>query len=92
MSDLVPAEEIERIVGVARHSVEHWGRAVSAEQKVYILHSRECLDRGGDLRDCPYSIALDQGLAMDRWADYEDQPVALWVSAATGRLVPFKTM
>src|SRR6516225_10738811 len=59
LTDLVPAKDIERIVGVARHPIEHWGRAVSTEQTVYILHSKECLDKGGELRDCPYSEALD---------------------------------
>lgn len=91
MTDLVPAKDIERIVGVARHPIEHWGRAVSTEQTVYILHSKECLDKGGELRDCPYSIALGLGIAMGRWAGYEDRPVPLWVSAATGRLVPLRS-
>lgn len=92
MSDLVPAEDIERIVGANRHAESHYGRAVSAEQKVYILHSQECKDSGVDLRECPFSIALDRGIPLDRWADFEDMPVELWVSAATGRLIPMRRL
>lgn len=77
MSDIVPAEDIERIVGMERHPTEHWGRAVSAEQRVYILHSRECLDSGRDLRECPYSLALDNGIDPFDWT--EDVPVSLWL-------------
>lgn len=31
MSDLVPADQIEQIVGIRRHRQAHFGRAVSAE-------------------------------------------------------------
>jgi hypothetical protein len=75
MTDLVPPTEIERIVGVPRHATEHWGRAVSDEQRVYILHSRECLDSGIDLRYCAYSVALDDGIDPRRWT--EDVPLLL---------------
>lgn len=90
MSNLVPAEDIERIVGVARHQTKHYGRADSAEETVYVLHSRDCKDSGIDLRDCPYSIALDRGIHMDRWSNYQDRPMELWVSAGNGRLVPMR--
>lgn len=59
MTDLVPTDEIEGIVGAARHPTEHIGRRVG--QTFYILHSRECLDGGVDLRECVYSVALDRG-------------------------------
>jgi hypothetical protein len=38
------------------------------EQTVYILHSRECLTSGIDLRDCRFSLALDRqiGDRLDR--------------------------
>lgn len=88
MTNLVPRAEIEQIVGVVRHATEHVGRAVSVEQTVYILHSQECLDRDIDLRDCPFSLALDKGISGARWSGFQDEPVELWVSAATGRLVP----
>ena len=92
MTDLVPTEDIERIVGVARRQTVHCGRAVSAEQRVYILHSKDCLDSGIDLRKCPFSLALDLGISLHRWAKFEDLPVELWVSAATGRLVPMRRL
>jgi hypothetical protein len=60
MTFLVPPENIEEIVGVSRHHDQHWGRAVSAQRRVYILHSQECLDAfkaivdsETDLRDRP---------------------------------------
>lgn len=89
MTELAPAD-IERIVGARRHPVYHYGRAVSAEQVVYILHSQDCLDSGRDLRQCRYSKALDRGINTDEWAGLEDTPVRLWLSAAaTARLTPF---
>jgi hypothetical protein len=75
MSDRVDAELIEGLVGVERHPIEHWGRAVSAEQRVYILHSQQCIDAVPDLRDCPFSWALDLGIDVERWV--EDEPVRL---------------
>ena len=90
MTDLVPATDIERIVGADRHPTAHLGRAISAEQRVYILHSHECLRNaaalGQDLRECPYSIALDQGLIVEDWADHQDQVIGL--SIDTGALMP----
>lgn len=84
MSDLVDSAQIEQIVGVPRHRTEHWARAVSTEQTVYILHSRECLTSGVDLRECLFSRALDKGIDVGRWV--EDVPVHVHVNA--GRLVP----
>jgi len=86
MTDLVPAADIERIVGVARHPKVHYGRAVSSERTVYILHSRECLESGIDLRECRFSIALDRGIKAETWGDFEDVPVA--VGVWDGRLMP----
>jgi hypothetical protein len=77
VSDLVPAAQIEGIVGVARHPTEHWGRAVSAQRTVFILHSAECRASGRDLRWCPYSLALDEGIEDEDWAGWEDRPVRL---------------
>ena len=85
MSEIVPREHIESIVGSPRQKYLHMARAVSAEQTVYILHSFECLDTYRDLRDCPYSIALDEGINEDLW------PQDVCVEAAidsTGYLVP----
>ncbi len=89
MSDLVAVEDIERIVGVRRRPTEHWGRAVSDEGRVYILHSQECRDGGVDLRLCPFSIALDYGIDESDWD--EDVPLLVEVEArsdGTSRLVP----
>lgn len=88
MTQLVP-EHIERIVGVKRDQELHYGRAVSAEQTVYILHSKECVDSGIDLRDCPFSLALDLGISLDVWAGHEDMPVEL-VVLSCGELAPLR--
>ncbi len=91
MSDLVPASDIERIVGVKRHPRIHIGRAVSAEQTCYVLHSQACLDSGIDLRWCTYSIALDAGIEdLDVWTSRQDVPVVLVVRA--GRLIPLRVL
>lgn len=86
MSKLVPATEIEQIVGESRHATMHIGRAVSEEETVYILHSQECKDSGIDLRACPLSLAMDRGIESESWAGFEDRPVALGI--IHDRLVP----
>lgn len=88
MSALVPSEDIERIVGARRRANRHLARAVSAEETVYILHSAECRGSGIDLRDCPFSLALDNGIRLDEWR--QDVPVTVWVEGlgASARLVP----
>jgi hypothetical protein len=89
MSALVHAE-IETIVGAQRHPTEHYGRAVMAEQTVYVLHSQQCKDTTPDLRDCPYSVALDQGIEdafpWTAWARVQGQPARLEIRR--GYLVP----
>lgn len=77
MVDLVPAEEIERIVGAHRHAHQHLGRAVTAEQIVYVLHSQKCKDSGIDLRKCEWSRALDNGIDPADWHGHEDRAVVL---------------
>lgn len=84
MSDVVPAEGIERIVGERRQPMAHVARAVAHEQRVYILHSEACLAVRPDLRKCPWSLALDEGIDLDEWV--EDVP--LRVGIRHGRLVP----
>lgn len=82
---VVPADKIEGIVGHQRHSTYHYARAVSAEQRVYILHPHECLlTNATDLRDCPFSLALNRGIDLDYWV--EDVP--LRVNVRDGRLIP----
>lgn len=81
MTDIADPAKIEAIVGVPRHATEHYGRAVSAEETVYILHSQECKDSIADLRDCAYSVALDRGithwLPWAGWRLVQDTPVRL---------------
>lgn len=84
MTKRVPSDQIESIVGTERHWTKHYARAVSAEQTVYILHSRECLTSGIDLRVCRFSLPLDRGIDVSQWA--EDEP--LHVHVRNGRLEP----
>jgi len=90
VADLVPAADIERIVGAVRDERQHLGRAVSAELTVYVLHSQQCreLHEAGarDVRECLFSLALDRGIDPADWAGMEDRPVVL--RARGGRLVP----
>jgi len=86
MTNLVSPSSIEEIVGVKRHSEDHYGRAVSSEQTFYILHSQRCLDGGIDLRECVFSVALDCGIKSFVWDDLQDRPVVLGVWQ--DRLVP----
>jgi hypothetical protein len=88
MVDLVPSDEIEWIVGIERHPTIHFGRAVSAEKMIYVLHSAACLATGRDLRVCDYSTALNRGISYTLWQDRFDQPVALAIGYVDGRLVP----
>ena len=76
MTDLVPADQIEQIVGIQRHPYRHYARAITAEQTVYILHSQACRDTVPDLRECIYSIALDRGIdaVADEWEGCYDSP------------------
>lgn len=78
MSDKVDADKIEQIVGVERKMAEHWGKVISSEGRVYILHSRMCQKHYSDLRDCPYSRALDRGIDIDEWV--VDEPTALCIT------------
>lgn len=89
MSELVPTEDIERIVGIERHESRHYARAVSAEQEVYILHSHRCKDSGVDLRRCLFSQALDNGIDLEEWEGAEDQTVRVTINSAH-RLVPVR--
>lgn len=77
MTDVVPHGIIEDIVGARRHPELHIGRAVTKDRRFYILHSQECLLSGRDLRDCEFSIALDDGIDEEAWADFSDVPVFL---------------
>lgn len=88
MSALVDPTAIERIVGAQRHATRHIGRAVEAEQMVYILHSHACKDSGIDLRECPFSLALDEGINPPQWVTARDTGKPVMLEVIGGRLVP----
>lgn len=90
MTDIVPREEIERLVGAKRHPTVHIGRADTALGKVFILHPESCLRRHLDLRKCPYSLALDNGFDVKKhgWYTALDEPVILWVDKR--ELIPLR--
>lgn len=52
-------DKILEIMGVERHPTRHYARAVTADQRIYILHSQACVNQHEDLRDCGISMALD---------------------------------
>lgn len=86
MANRVDPNTIESIVGARRMPCAHLGRAVSSEQRVYILHSRQCL-HSTNIQRCWYTLALDTGINADVWAGWEDQAVMLGISRSLG-LVP----
>lgn len=89
MTELVNPDMIERIVGHERHDHLHIARMVEAEQKLYVLHSRECKNSTPDLRQCPFSLALDKGLDPDIWDGITEHEInALAISVKTGQLYP----
>lgn len=90
MTGRVPADQIEGLVGAARHPVRHIARAVSAEQTVYLMHPDDCREGRADLTTCPHSIALYAGIRAPEWDRHEDRPVyAVVVVDDTGyRLAP----
>lgn len=78
MTEKVPADQIEKIVGVKRDPVRHIGRAVSSEKKVYVLHSEACLSFYENVqKDCRYAVALENGIREKDWKGFEDRPVVL---------------
>ena len=81
MSTRVPADQIEAVVGVKRHQTAHVIRGDYATGMAYILHPHDCLARYADLRDCPWSLALDRG---DAWLP-DDKPH--YVRVRNGQLV-----
>lgn len=87
MTDLAPASDIERIVGIERHATRHYARAVSDEETVYVLHSHRCKDSGIDLRECLYSLALDNGIDEEDWRGHHDEAVRVSINRDQ-RLIP----
>ncbi|OZD48626.1 hypothetical protein CH252_19045 [Rhodococcus sp. 06-1477-1B] len=92
MSRLEPADTIEATVGAPRHATLHIARADSSEQRVYLLHPEACVAAhqadGADLRDCLFSLALDEGIDMGPWEDFQDVPAVVEIDEEHGDLVP----
>lgn len=70
MTTRVPADRIEQLVRASRHPHEHIIRGDYTNGRAYILHSSRCVERYKDLRDCPWSLALDRA---DVWLS-SDEP------------------
>lgn len=88
MTRVIRANFVESIVGVMRHETKHFGRAVSAEGVMYILHSCECVRTGIDPRECAYSVALDLSIDPRLWAHQQDCVVVLAICPDEGDLIP----
>lgn len=73
MTTRVPADRIEQLVHARRHPTEHIIRGDYTTLTAYILHSTECRDRYTDLRDCPWSLALDRDVV---WLPTDQPQVA----------------
>lgn len=90
VSRIESAKTIEAKVGAQRHDTDHLGRAVSVTDRVYVLHSKECVARGIDLRECEFSVALDLGIDLGVWESHQDVPVVLGIDPEHGDLVPLR--
>lgn len=87
MSDLVPKDIIEAMVGTERQETVHMARASTKVNRVYLLHSAECLkEYGHDLRDCPFSLAMDKGIDTELWEGCLGVPTAVRISDTYGLL------
>lgn len=87
VADLVDPGQIERIVGARRHSIKHLGRVVTADHTTYILHSEHCRSRGLDLRECAFSVAMDDGVDDAEFEGYTDRAIVMGVDS-NGVLLP----
>lgn len=87
MSARVDPGEIEMIVGARRHSIKHLGRLVTADHTTYILHSEHCKSRYEDLRECVFSLAMDEGIDEADFEGYMDRPIVMGVDS-DGVLLP----
>lgn len=77
MTDLVDPTQIESIVGTHRRDFDHVANMVTGDEKVYILHSKMCVTLRPDLRECPFSRALDRGVIESAWDGFKDMPVVV---------------
>jgi hypothetical protein len=77
MSDFVPSDHVEEIVGAKRDNTLHLARAITAEQRVYLLHSVECVEEFEDLRECEFSLSLEKGIYFELWEELFDEAVVV---------------
>lgn len=59
MTNLVDPATIEALMGQPRHPQRHIG--LWDGHTVTIMHALWCTQLGRDIRDCPWSLALDAG-------------------------------
>ena len=95
MTERVDPTEIETKVGAPRHENLHLGlvdlnghdpASYLIQAQVFILHSHRCKSAREDLRECPFSIALDRGAGQ--WdPDLFERTVVLGIDEY-GRLIP----
>lgn len=86
MSKKVDPSAIEKIVGAPRNRKAHFGKLMSDEDRMYIMHSHECVRDNEDLRQCKFSLAMDRNMPEAIWNKYADKTVLLGVME--GALVP----
>ena len=84
MTDIVPADEIEEIVGLTRHPTRHYVRHDTESGIAWMLHSQECFNTGIDLRDCPHSHALTGA----DWVGMVDRPVEVTADGHLAEVTP----
>ena len=74
MSELVDPTEIEKIFGVPRRKHEHL--IMVKDGTMYIMHSKDCVDSGIDLRDCEYSVKMDTGYLKPNFSPWDSYDTA----------------
>lgn len=92
ITTLVDVNDIENIVGYRRHPEFHIARAISEEEHIYVLHSKDCHKANDDPTTCPFSVAVDAGIDTDLWQYYYDAPVRVYVDPQDGKLWPVRIM
>lgn len=93
MTRPVDPSTVEAIIGLPRRLHQHLARVVDrdGDDGVFIMHSKMCVALTPDLRTCPYSLALDLGVAdVPGWHDENGEPVreTVQVVLRRGRLMP----
>jgi hypothetical protein len=45
----------------------HYGTVTPSENRIYLIHSEQCHVHYDELRECPYSVALTNGIDEESW-------------------------